>query len=158
MAILDTSVHVTTQQVDAGEQAQRAVALVFLVARESLVRPGPPRQIGRGVADRLDARLLVIGDDGHRRRRALAPLQNRDLAIDAEHFGHLCLESLIAALQIVAYLVRLDLMRGEDFANRALHDAPQRGMPGRNRMLADVPGQQPRGPQLVRPARPWLPV
>ena len=111
----------------------------------------------------LNTRLLVVGDDSHCIAWLLARcgrglLQKFDLAINAEHFGHLCLESLIAALQIAAYLVRLDLMRGEDFANRALHDAPQRGMPGRNRMLADVPGQQPRGPQLVRPARPWLPV
>ena len=43
------------QQVDTGEQTERAVALVFVIARERLVHARPRRQVGRGVVDRLDA-------------------------------------------------------------------------------------------------------
>ena len=65
VAIFDAGMHAARQQVDPSQQAQRAMALVFVVACERLVRSGLRRQVGRGVADRLDAGLLVIGDDGH---------------------------------------------------------------------------------------------
>ena len=76
--------------------------------------------------------------------------QDRDLAIDAEHVGHLRLEFLVAPFEIVADLVRLDLMAGEDFADRALSDACEAGMSGGAAMLAGVARQQPRRPKLVR--------
>ena len=34
MAVLDRGMHLAGEQVDSGEQAQRALALVFVVARE----------------------------------------------------------------------------------------------------------------------------
>jgi hypothetical protein len=40
MAILDAGMHSAGQQVDTGQQAQRAMALVFVVACERRVRPG----------------------------------------------------------------------------------------------------------------------
>lgn len=46
--------------------------------------------------------------------------------------------------------MRLDLMAGEDLADRALDDARHAGMSGGGGMLADVARQQARGPELVR--------
>ena len=79
----------------------------------------------------------------------IALLQDGDLAVDAEHLGHLRLEGLVATFEIVADLVRPDLLTGEYLADRALDDAGQAGMSGRRRVLAGVTGQQPRGPQFV---------
>jgi hypothetical protein len=51
-----------------GQQADRAVALVFMIARERRMHAGLKRQIRRRRCNRLDARLLVVGDDGLQRR------------------------------------------------------------------------------------------
>jgi hypothetical protein len=142
--------HAAGEQVDASQQAQRAVALVFVVAREGRVRPKLRRQVGRSVADRLDAGLLVIGNDRHAWAGRLVCAQDGDLAIDAEHLGHLRIEGLVAPLEIIADLVRLDVMTGEDLADRALDDAGQTRMASRRGMLANVARQQPRSPKLVR--------
>src|SRR5690348_5864431 len=66
MAILDQSMNLTGEEVDAGEQTEGAVALVLVVTREAWIKAGFGRQIWRGGGDRLDTGLLVIGDD-HRR-------------------------------------------------------------------------------------------
>src|ERR1700688_4015024 len=63
MTIFDAGVNLARQQVDPGEQAQRAMALVFMITRPSRVRPRLRRPVGGGAADRLDAWLLVVGDD-----------------------------------------------------------------------------------------------
>ena len=63
MAILDAGVHLAGEQIDPSEQAQRAVALVFVIAREARMRSRPRWQVGCGVADCLDAGFLVVGDD-----------------------------------------------------------------------------------------------
>ena len=47
MTILDTGMYFAGQQIDAGEQAQRAVALIFVVAREARVTPRLRRKVGR---------------------------------------------------------------------------------------------------------------
>ena len=44
----------------------RTVALVFIVAREGGMLAGDGGQVGGGRCDRLDAGLLVVGDDRHR--------------------------------------------------------------------------------------------
>jgi putative transposase len=44
----------------------------------------------------------------------IAFAQHRDSPIDTEHFGHLRLERLVAALQVVAHLVQRRLMREHD--------------------------------------------
>src|SRR3984893_5517301 len=63
MAILDASMHLAREQVDPGEQAQSAMAFIFMIARAAGVRPRLRRQIARAVADCLDTRLLVVRDD-----------------------------------------------------------------------------------------------
>ncbi len=54
VAILDQSVNRAGEQVDAGQQADRAVAFIFMIAREGRVRAGLGRQIRGGRGDRLD--------------------------------------------------------------------------------------------------------
>jgi hypothetical protein len=91
VALLDQRVDLTGQQIDARHQGEGAVALVFMIAHHGGGAVGPRRQIRHRRAERLDARLLVIGDDGrapvHVRpgaRRALPVLaQQRHLPVDA---------------------------------------------------------------------------
>ena len=66
MAILDQGVNLTAEQIDAGQQADRAVTLVFVIAREGRMGARVGRQIRRRRGNRLDAGLLVVGDDRHR--------------------------------------------------------------------------------------------
>ena len=101
MALLDTGMHLTGQQIDPGQQAQRAVTFVFMVASEAGMNAGLRRQIGCGVADRLDARLLVIGDDRDVTRTGVGRAQHRDLAIDAEHICHFRLKRGVGGLDVV---------------------------------------------------------
>jgi hypothetical protein len=81
MAILYTRMHLAGQQVDPGQQAQRAMTFVFMIAGKSRMNPGLRRQIGCRVADRLDPRLLIIRDDRDVTRTGFCGPQNRDLAI-----------------------------------------------------------------------------
>jgi hypothetical protein len=53
-------------EVDAGQQADRAVALIFMLPCEGRVDAGLGRQIRGGRRDRLDTRFLVVRDDRHR--------------------------------------------------------------------------------------------
>jgi hypothetical protein len=55
VAILDQSVNRAGEQVDGGQQADRALALIFMIAREGRGRAGFERQIRGGRGDRLDA-------------------------------------------------------------------------------------------------------
>jgi hypothetical protein len=64
------------------------------------------RQIGTSRCDRLNARLLVIGDDcdlffGLVLRRGRLP-EDFHLAIDAQHLGHLGGKIRVTLLQVVA--------------------------------------------------------
>ena len=95
-----------------------------MIAREGRMAHRNGRQVRRPVGKRLDARLFVIGDD--RDRRSLPVLSLRrlfqllDLAIDAQDFGHLLVEIGIAAFEIAAHLVRLDLLSGQYLAQGSL--------------------------------------
>jgi hypothetical protein len=86
--ILDQGVNLAGQQVDSGQQAHRPMTLVFMVAREG--RVNVRLEASRGTSsDRLDSRLLVVGDDRHRVARLLLrghgdPLQEFHLAINAD--------------------------------------------------------------------------
>jgi len=85
VTLLDAGMHFACQQIDPGQQAQCAMTFVFMVACEGRMNSRLRRQVGGGVADRLDARLLVIGDDCDITCRGIRGAQNRDLAIDAEN-------------------------------------------------------------------------
>ncbi len=66
-------------------------------------------------------------------------LEHFDFAIDAQDLGHLLVEQGIAAFQIVAHLVRLDLVCGENFAQRALSKIGEAFVSRRRTMFANVP-------------------
>ena len=66
MAIPDQRMDLATDKIDTGQQADRAVALVFILPREARMQTGDGRQVGGGGRNRLDAGLLIIGDDRHR--------------------------------------------------------------------------------------------
>src|SRR3984885_6358368 len=60
VAILDQGVDLAGEQIDAGQQADGAVALVFIIAREGRMHAGFGRQIRCRRRDRLDTGLLVM--------------------------------------------------------------------------------------------------
>ena len=104
MAVLDQGVDLAGDEIDAGEQADRAVALVFVIAGEARVRAGLGRQVRGRRRDRLDAGLLVVGDHRHRRARLRLRcrgsfFQDLHLAVDAQHLRHLFFELGVAAFQ-----------------------------------------------------------
>ena len=138
MTILNAGMDLAGQQIDPGQQAQRAVSLVLMITGERGVRSRLRRQVRRGVADRLNARLLVIGNDGDVLRFGFAFPQDRDLTIDAEHLGHLRIKLRVASFEIIANLVWLYVVMIKDFADRALSDTGEAGMPGRRRVLTDM--------------------
>src|SRR5450631_506479 len=115
MAIPDQGMDLAGKQVDAGKQADCAVALIFMIAREGRVQAGLGRQVRSRRGDRLDTGLFVIGNDRHciawlllRCRRGL--LNDLHLAVDAQNLRHLGFEFGIAAFQVIADLMRLHLL------------------------------------------------
>src|SRR5438309_5810162 len=76
--------HVAGEQINAGQQTQRAMALVLMIASEGRVRPWLWRQVGGGAADCLDVRLLIMRNDRDIRCTGVAVAQHRDFGIDAE--------------------------------------------------------------------------
>ena len=161
VAVLDEGVNLAGEQVDAGQQTDRAMALILMIAREGRVLAGLGRQVRSRGRDRLDAGLLVIGDDRHRIAQLLfcggrRLLDEPHLAIDAQNLRHLLLELRVAAFQIIANLVRLYLSRIEDVAQRALSQLGKAGMPLRRPVLTRMAGEKSRRPQFVRISRvPW---
>jgi len=79
--------------------------------------------------------------------------QHRHLAVDARDFRHLGLELGIALFQLIAQLVRLDRVVGEDLAHRSLGQFGQARVPRGWTLITGMRGQQPRCPQLVRIAQ-----
>jgi hypothetical protein len=65
MAILDQGVDLAGDEVDAGQKADRAVALLFVLACESRMYAELGRQVWSRRLNGLDARFLVVGDDRH---------------------------------------------------------------------------------------------
>ena len=60
MAVLDQRMDFATDEIDAGQQADRAMALVFMFPCEGGVDARFGRQIRGGRRNRLDTRLLVV--------------------------------------------------------------------------------------------------
>ena len=154
MTVLDQGMDVTGEQIDAGHQGHRAVAFIFKLACEGGCSAGLGRPIRSGGCDRLDARLLVVGDDRHRFARRLFRrggrlLEDFHLAIDAQDLGHLFGKVGIALFQVVAHFVRLDFLLVEDFAHRALRQMCQARMSLRRSVLAGMAGEQPGRPQFM---------
>lgn len=66
VAIFDKGVDLAGEQINPSQQAERAMAFVFMVTRKGGVDARLGRQIRRRRCDGLDSRLLVTGDDRHR--------------------------------------------------------------------------------------------
>src|SRR5438270_9140571 len=66
VAVSNQGMDLPGEQIDPGQQAQRAMALVLMITGEGRVDAGHWRQIGRGRGDGLDTWLFVVGGDGHR--------------------------------------------------------------------------------------------
>ena len=63
VAVFDAGMNFSGEQVDPCQQAQCPVALLFMVACDTRMLARYRRQVRSSVGDRLDARLLVIGDE-----------------------------------------------------------------------------------------------
>jgi hypothetical protein len=123
VAVSDQGMDLAGEQINPGPQAERAMAFVLMITREGRMHAGLRRQIRCRRCDRLDSWLFVAGDDRHRLARFLrlgGLFQDLNLAINAQHLGHLLLELGIATFQVVAHLVRLDFFLAENLAHRAL--------------------------------------
>ena len=153
MAVPDEGMDLTGEQINPGQKAERAVALILMITREGRVNAGRGRQIWRRVCDGLDTRFFVIGDDRHRLARLLrfgGLFQDLDLAINAQNLRHLPLEFGVATLQIVPHLMRLDFLMAENLAHCALDQVGETFVTCGGCILACMACQQPRRPQLVR--------
>ena len=155
MSFLDAGVDNAAQKIDAGQEAQGSMSDVFVIARQALMAGWDGRQVRRGRSNRLYAGLLVVGHDRNRRglvllRQGRLHFHQLNLAIHAQDFGHLGIEFGIATLEIIAHLVRLDRVRREDLAQRTLSERREAVVSCLRAVFANVPGKQPRRPQLVR--------
>jgi hypothetical protein len=63
MAVLYQSMDLAGHQVDASQQADRTETLIFMIAGEGRMPARLRRQVRRRAGNRLEPRLLVIGDD-----------------------------------------------------------------------------------------------
>src|SRR6516162_5627038 len=153
VAISDQGMNFAGEQINPGQQTERAMAFILMITREGRVDAGFGRQIGRGRCDGLDTWFFVVGDDRHWLTRFLglgSLFQELDLAINAQNLRHLLLELGVATLQVVPQLVRFDFLLTKNLAHRALDQTGKTFMPRGRRVLACMAGQQPRRPQLVR--------
>src|SRR5215471_7178854 len=149
MAVLHQSMDLAGQQIDAGQQADSAETLVFMIASKGRMRAGLRRQIWCRGGNRLDPRLLVVGDDRNRVAGLLLRcdrglLEDLDLAVNAQHFCHLLFKFGVATFQVITHFVRLDLLLSEDLAYRALDQLIEAGVALHWSMLTRVAGQKPR--------------
>ena len=65
MAILDQRMYLAGDEIDAGQQADRAMTLIFMLTCEGRMDARFGRQIRGCGGDSLYTRLLVVGDDRH---------------------------------------------------------------------------------------------
>src|SRR6201998_2062240 len=154
VAIPDERVDLAGEQIDPGQQAERAMAFVLMIPREARMAAWYWRQIRCRRGDGLDSRLLVVRDDRDRLLRFLRLgsgfFQDLDLAVDTQNFRHLGLELGVAAFQIVAHLVRLDFLLTEKLAHCALSQTGETLVTRRRSALARMAGQKPCRPQFMR--------
>ena len=73
MPILGQRMDLAGDEVDAGQQADGAVALIFMLTCEGCMDARFGRQIQGRCRDRLDTRFLVVRDDRHRVARLFLP-------------------------------------------------------------------------------------
>jgi hypothetical protein len=145
MAIPDQGMDLAGDEVDASQQADGAVAFIFLLACEGRMHAGHGWQVWSRRFKGLNARFFVVRNDRYRidwlllRCRRL--FQDFHLAINAQHRGHLFRKVGITLFQIVPHFVRFDRFLSQDLAYRALRQMSQARMSLRRSMLAGMAGQ-----------------
>jgi hypothetical protein len=160
MALFHQSMDLAAQQVDAGQQADYAAALIFTITGEGRMHGGLRRQLPHRGGNRLDPWLLVIGDDRNpvaglllRCRRGF--LEDFDSAVNVQHFRQLIFEFGIAAFYIAKHFVRLDLLLIGDLAYRDADQLVDTFMGLGRVMLASLEGQKPKAESLGATSRIW---
>src|SRR5215475_7789838 len=81
MAVLDQGVNLAGEQIDTGQQTDCAIALVLVIAREGRMFAGLRRQVRSGRSERLNARLLVVGDEPEFLGLAAGEIHNPSLGL-----------------------------------------------------------------------------
>src|SRR5258708_11357373 len=108
VTLLDQGVDLPREQIDPGQQAERAMALVLMIAREGRVGARNGRQIRRRRCESLDSWLLIVGDDRHRLVRVFllgcGPFHVFYLALYTNVFLHHLLNLLLSEIPTIAYL------------------------------------------------------
>src|SRR5262249_20525040 len=92
VAVSDQGMDLAGEQINSGQQAERAMAFILMITREGRMHAGLRRQIRCRRCDRLDSWLFVAGDDRHWLARFLrfgGLFQDLHLAINAQHLRHL---------------------------------------------------------------------
>src|SRR5262245_16590203 len=112
MAISDEGMDLASQQIDASQQTERAMALVFMIPGEGRMDTGLGRQVGSRRGDGLDA--------GFSSQETIAT----DFALFGLPFFDL-VRAFFSTATIVAHLVRLDFLIAEDLADGALDQSGQ---------------------------------
>jgi len=93
---------------------------------------------------------ISAAPDGDRSSASGSARSNLGRGVDFEDLGFTLVELRIAALQIVAHLVRLDCLTVQNAVDRARRELGQAGMPRQRAVAAGVDCQQAQCPQFVR--------
>ena len=118
VAVSDEGMDLAGEQINPGQQAQRALPFVLMITHKGRVDAGLGWQIGRGRCDGLDSRFFIVGDDRHRLARffrLVSLFQQLDLAINAQNLRHLLLELGMRTTATMMFGV------GESFEQRINH-------------------------------------
>ena len=111
------------------------------------------RQIRRRIGNRLHPRFLIDRNREHEPTFGRAhPLRrfHAQLPIHQQHLAHFRLKIRVPPFEVIANLVRLELLLVQNPLHRSFASMDQSGMATRFRHLANVLGQCPPGPQLRR--------
>src|SRR5665213_57040 len=144
-------------EIETGQQRYRSQAFIFIVPEMSGKLPRRRRAVWCGGSQRLNARLLVVGNGHHRRllQRAFQQLGVDDvnLFINMQDYRHPGLELRITALHVIANLVRANLPLCENPVQSGAAQLDQTWVTRFRATLPHMPLQQREGPKLLRVAQ-----
>jgi hypothetical protein len=156
MARADQAQQLPRGEIQARQQAARPLADIFIVPLPGvgLGHPGLGRTVRSCPAQGRHPGLLVVGQP--HRRAVMGRVEGQlHLLIDVQDAHHLRVEVGIPAFQIVWDPMRLEVLRLQQFHDRAGHDVRRRGMAAHDGGGPDVRGQEAMGPQFLGlPERP----
>lgn len=151
--ILDMGKDMAGVEIDAGQDRHSAVTNILVVSPDRRGLSWDRRQVGCRQAKRLHTGLLI---DADRVDRIRAPVMNGPLGvngnipIDQENILRLAVEFRIAPLQVVADLVRLDVVLIQNSPDGTLASLRQARMSRRFSPRGDKPRQRRNRPRFGR--------